>query len=129
MPYIDKMPAWLRWILLPFASIGAYIIINLIVGIVGSLFDFLSNSPYSSNFSKYVIAPGFAGYGAISVIAILSPAGHLKAVLGGAGFWMFVFGFSTFFALLKPGWGLFLSIGFSVAGVIYGFMEITKKDQ
>ncbi len=128
MTFIEKLPAWLRWMLMPFASIGTYVVVNFVVGIVGSLLDFLSRSPWGSSFSTHVVAPAVAGYFAIATIAVVAPAGRATASLAGSGCWMFVFGVATFFALLNPGWGTLLPVAFSVAGLISGLIAVTESN-
>lgn len=128
MTFIEKLPAWLRWTLLPIASVGTYVVVNFVVGIVGSFLDFISRSPWGSNFSTHVVAPALAGYWAIATIAVVAPAGRATASLVGTGCWMFVFGVATFFALLNPGWGTLLPVAFSVVGLIFGLMAVTESN-
>jgi len=129
MSFNINPPDWLRWILLPVASIGTYVVANFLVGIVGSLLDFLSRSPWGSNFSTHVVAPGIAGYSAIAVIDSVAPAGRASAALAVAGCWMFVFGAATFFAFLNPSWATFLPIIFSVVGLVNGLMGVNDSNR
>ena len=128
MTIIEKLPSWLRWTLLPLASIGTYVVVNFVVSIIGSLLDFLSRSPWGSNFSTHVVAPGLAGYWAIAAIAVVAPGGRATASLVGSGCWMFVFGAATFFALLNPGWGTLLPVACSVVGLIYGLTAVNESN-
>ncbi|HAC90995.1 MAG TPA: hypothetical protein DCF63_10255 [Planctomycetaceae bacterium] len=118
--FIARFPSWLRWLLLPVASVGTYIVVTIVVGIVGSLLDFLSRSPWGSNFSTHVVAPGVAGYCSVLALAVVAPSAQGRTALVGTALWMFVFGALTYFAFLNPGWGSFLPVVFSIFGAVSG---------
>lgn len=119
----ERMPNWLRWVLLLPGILVAYVITHVVTVVGGSFADFMSGTVYGTNMTKYILAPGFAAYCAVGFIGWLKPRPHKPAGVVGTGFLMFLFGAFAFFAVLDPGWRTILPVVASTIGAGMAFFE------
>lgn len=121
--FIDRIPNWLRWVLLLPGTVLVYLIVHVVVAVVGSFLDFMSGTPYGTNMTKYLIAPGFAGYWAVGFVYMLQPSPRYPATVVGTGFMMFLFGAASFYAVLDPSWRAVVPVVASTVGAWMAFVQ------
>ena len=79
MDFVNKLPNFLRWLLLPFASIIAWWLVNFLGQYAAKLIIFLSNPAggWGENFFLYLLNPGISGYCAVYVAMLFAPSKRL----------------------------------------------------
>ena len=79
MDFVNKLPNFLRWLLLPFASIITWWLVNFLGQFAAKLIIFLSNPAggWGENFFLYLLNPGISGYCAVYVAMLFAPSKRL----------------------------------------------------
>jgi hypothetical protein len=131
MHLIYKLPNWLRWLLLPIASILSWLLVNFIGKIATKILVFLSGpTGLSENFFEYFLNPGISGYCAIQVAMAFAPK-HKKNVGYTAAFlWVVLFGVVLVFNTMLKEWPSVLSSITTIAGcaiAMYGPIPEEEK--
>ena len=82
MEYIEKLPSWLRWILLPFGCVLAMLLVHLLARIFfwlqGRMLG-LGDGAWLQLVTDYVISGGLTGYATVQVGSMIAPS-HRKIV-------------------------------------------------
>lgn len=117
MNLIYMLPRWLRWILLPFASVICWLLVNLLARLAAKIFLFLSSpGVWSENFFEYFLNPGIAGFCAVYVAMIFAPNNKKFVGYVAAFLWVGFAGASAFFNLMLNEWPALLSSITTIAG-------------
>lgn len=110
MDFIEKIPNFWRWILIPISSIFTWLLVLFVGKIVGKLVVFIqAGLGYSENFFEYLLNPGLAGYFAVLIAILFAP--RKKRIVGivlGV-FWVMVAGIMAFAAVLISNWASLLA--------------------
>jgi hypothetical protein len=132
MEIILKLPNWLRWILLPFASILTLIIINFLGKIATKIIIFLTTQGWSENFFEFLLIPGISGYCAVYIAMVIAP--NNKKIVGYsiAFFWIAMAGALAVLNFMLKEWPSVLQSITIIAGCIIAIYdplqdEITYK--
>jgi hypothetical protein len=130
MNLICKLPKWLRWILLPFASVIGWFLVNLLAKLASKIFMFLSSpGGWSENFFEYVLNPGIAGFCAVYIAMIFAPK-HKKFVGYAAAFlWVGFAGALAFFNIMLKEWPALLSSITTIAGCAFAIYEPPPEEE
>lgn len=116
---IERIPAWIRWILTVPASVLTYFLVNAAGNLLGLIANFVYVSTFNRNFFSHIFGPAIAGYCSIAVVSSLAPGGkHVMALLT-AGLWWTVFGALTFISVSTLEWKSLLPVFFSGAGTYW----------
>ena len=124
MNLIYKLPKWLRWILLPFASVIGWFLVNLLAKLASKIFMFLSSpGGWSENFFEYVLNPGIAGFCAVYIAMIFAPK-HKKFVGYAAAFlWIAIAGALAVFNFMLREWPSVLQSVTTIAGCVFAIYD------
>ena len=130
MNLIYKLPKWLRWILLPFASVIGWFLVNLLAKLASKIFVFLSSpGGWSENFFEYVLNPGIAGFCAVYIAMIFAPK-HKKYVGYVAAFlWVGFAGALAFFNIMLKEWPALLSSITTIVGCAFAMYEPPPEEE
>jgi hypothetical protein len=125
--YIDKLPSWLRWILILPASLSVYVLANLLANFAGKLLNFFSREPWSDKLFTHLVSPGVAGFFAIAIAIALAPRAKPTVAFVITGVWLFVYGASITFAFLTGDWRSAIP-GFVSAGTaIWAYVQFKSE--
>jgi hypothetical protein len=120
MNLIYKLPKWLRWILLPFASVICWFLVNLLAKLAAKIFIFLSSpGVWSENFFDYFLNPGIAGFCAVYIAAIFAPNNKKIVCYVAAFLWVCFAGALAFFNIMLKEWPALLSSITTIAGCAF----------
>lgn len=111
---VNKIPAWLRWPMIPVASVITAIVVWVLATIAAKLFVFLGGDRgMSENFFLYLIVPGITGYFSVAATAIVAPRfKKLTAIVFGS-IWISLAGGWTglkFFTVIASNWKILIPI-------------------
>lgn len=116
--FIEKLPAILRWILIPIASVLSYVIVSMAVNIGGWIVTFLSSDRggWGINFWTYLISPGLSGWVAVYISAILAPNGKRATAIVLAGVWFLLSGIFAYTSVMTGQWANLIAVVSTAAG-------------
>lgn len=126
----NKIPAWLRWPLIPVTSVITAIMVWILATIAAKLFVFIGGDRgMSDNFFQYLIVPGIAGYCSVTASAIIAPRfKKLTAIIIGS-IWIALAGGLTFFTILAFEWKNLLLIASICIGCAYAALSSYEETQ
>ena len=127
--YFEKLPDWLRWILIIPASILAYFLVNFLANISGQLLNFFSREPWSDKMFTHLISPGLAGFFAIAIAIALAPRARPTVSFLITGFWLVTYGALVIFAFLAGDWKSAIPGVVSAGTAIWAFAEFKSKSE
>lgn len=90
--FIQRTPAPVRWGLWLPTSVATFLIVHVGVMLGGKLMVFMSKGGWGDNFVEYLLAPGLAGYLAITFPMTFVPSPRRATALVLALLWMAVLG-------------------------------------
>ncbi len=126
--YCDKMPRWLRWILLFPASVLFYVLANFLINIAGKLLDFFYRDPvWSDKIFTHLISPGVAGFYAVGVAIAIAPGAKSTTALFITGTCLMIYGGAGFFAAMIGDWGAVIPCVVSAVAAIMGYSDFKSK--
>ena len=102
--YFDKLPEWLRWILLIPGSLLIYVLANLLTNIAGKLLEFFSRDPWSDKLFTHLVSPAVAGFFSIAIAIALAPRAKPTVAFLATGVWFLIYGALITFAFLTGDW-------------------------
>lgn len=130
MNLIYNLPKWLRWILLPFASILCWFLVNLLAKLAAKIFMFLSSpGGWSENFFEYVLNPGIAGFCAVYIAMILAPKNKKFVGYAVAFLWVGFAGALGFFNFMLNEWPALLSSITTIAGCAFAIYQPPPEEE
>jgi hypothetical protein len=107
MEYVEKLPGWLRWVLLPFACVLA----TIVVSIAARLFFWLQarmiglgDGAWLELITNSVIAGGLTGYATVHVGCLVAPSNRRAVSLVVGGVVVMLSGLSIFLMLARHQW-------------------------
>jgi cytochrome bd-type quinol oxidase subunit 2 len=130
MNLIYKIPNWLRWILLPFASIISLILVNILAKLAAKIFMFLSSpGGWSENFFEYFLNPGIAGFCAVYVAMVFAP--KKKKLVGyiAAFIWIVIAAALAVFYIMTKEWPTLLASATTIAGCVFAIYEPPSEEE
>lgn len=120
MNYIDKVPNWLRWILVPIASIIAGVLIT----VMGRIFFWLQAKMSGIGEGAWldliwtsVFVGGVTGFGLIYAGAHIAPSGKKMVALCLGALWIMAGGTSIYLSILKSNWWEVVEIVSTIVGI------------
>ena len=123
-----KLPNWLRWILIPFASFLTWIVVTFATNIMAKILVFFDNGRgWGENFFLYFLNPGVASYFGVYAAALMAPKGKFTTALVIAAIFVVICGASTFFTVLTAQWKYLLSITSTVVGCGAAVLQIREE--
>ena len=127
--YFEKLPDWLRWVLIIPSSILVYFLANLIVNIAGKLLDFFSRDPWNEKLFTHLISPGVAGFFAVAIAIALAPRARPFVSFLITSIWLFVYGGLLTFAFLAGDWKSAIPCLISAVAAIMAFIQYKSEHQ
>jgi len=100
----EKLPGWVRWILILPASVMTYFLVNLLSNIAGPVLNFFSRDPWSDKFFTHLVSPGLGGYASIAIAIAMAPKWQGQVGLLMTGVWLLVYGAATMLAFSNGDW-------------------------
>lgn len=132
---VNKIPAWLRWPMIPVASVITSVVVWVLASIVAKLWVFLGGDRgMSDNFFQYLLVPGFAVYCSVKVAAVIAPTFKKITAIVFGSIWISLAGGMTFFTVIAGEWkGLItiasICIGCGIAALeSYGDAQYSVSD-
>lgn len=126
--YCEKLPKWLRWIVLFPVSVLFYVLANFLLNIGGKLLEFFSrDSPWSDKIFTHLISPGVAGFYAVGVAIAMAPGAKSTTALLITGVWLMIYGGAAFFAAMVGDWGAVIPSVVSAGAAIMGYSDFKSK--
>lgn len=126
--YCEKLPSWLRWILVLPTTVLFYVLANFLLNIAGKLLEFFSrDSPWSEKIFTHLISPGVAGFYAVGVAIAMAPGAKSRMALLITGVWLMFYGGAAFFAAMLGDWGAVIPSVVSAGAAIMGYLDFKSK--
>ena len=126
--YCEKLPSWLRWILVLPTTLFFYVLANFLLNIAGKLLEFFSrDSPWSDKIFTHLISPGVAGFFAVWVAIAMAPRAKSRTALLITGIWLMIYGGAAFFAAMVGDWGAVIPCVVSAGAAIMGYSDFKSK--
>ena len=130
MHLIYKLPNWARWILLPFASILTWFLVNVLGEIAAKILLFLSNpSGWSENFFEYFLNPGISGFCAVYIAMAFAPRKKKFVGYTAAFLWVAFAGALSFFNFMLKDWPALLSSITTIVGCAIAIHEPIPEEE
>lgn len=130
MNLIYKLPKWLRWILLPFASVVCWFLVNLLAKLASKIFMFLSSpGGWSENFFEYVLNPGIAGFCAVYIAMVFAPKNKKIVGYAAAFIWVAIAGALAVFNFMLKEWPALLSSITTIVGCAIAIYEPIAEEE
>ena len=127
--YFEKLPDWLRWILILPASLLVYVLANVLTNIAGKLLEFFSRDPWSDKVFTHLVSPGVAGFFAIAIAIALAPRAKPTVAFLITGVWLLIYGALITFAFLTGDWKSAIP-GFVSAGTaIWAYVQFKSEQR
>ena len=123
----EKIPNWIRWILICPISVLTYFLVNMLSNIAGTVLNFFSRDPWSDKFFTHLVSPGFAGFASIAIAIALAPKGQRQVGLLITGVWLLVYGAITMLAFANGDWKSAIPGIVSAAASIFAYVELKPK--
>ena len=123
----EKIPNWIRWILICPISVLTYFLVNMFSNIAGTVLNFFSRDPWSDKFFTHLVSPGFAGFASIAIAIALAPKGQRQVGLLITGVWLLVYGAVTMLAFANGDWKSAIPGIVSAAASIFAYVELKPK--
>jgi hypothetical protein len=123
----EKIPNWIRWILICPISVLTYFLVNMFSNIAGTVLNFFSRDPWSDKFFTHLVSPGFAGFASIAIAIALAPKGQRQVGLLITGVWLLVYGAVTMLAFANGDWKSAIPGIVSAATSIFAYVELKPK--
>ena len=123
MQLIYKLPDWVRWILLPFASIISWLLVNILAKFAAKILLFLSNTGWSENFFEYFLNPGFAGFCAVYSGMVFAPKNKKLSGYVVAFLWIALSAALAVFDIMTTQWPALLASITTIAGCYFAICE------
>jgi len=108
---VNKVPNWIRWPLIPIASVITAVVVWALASIAAKILVFLGGDRgFSDNFFQYLIVPGIGSYCSVTAAAIVAPKFKKIAAIVLGSVWIFLAGGLTFFTVMSAEWKSLISI-------------------
>lgn len=120
----EKIPNWIRWILICPLSVLTYLLGNMITNIAGTLLNFFSRDPWSDKVFTHLVSPGVAGYASVAVAIALAPKGKIKVGLLITGVWLIAYGAVIMLAFANGDWKSAIPGIASAATAVYAYVQL-----
>jgi len=120
MSFIDKIPNFIRWLLVPVVVVLTALIVWLVAGILAKIFIFMSDSRYGTgmlgeNFFDYILIPGLGSFSSVIAAAIMAPKFEKIVAITVGCFWLMISGGMAYAAFILANWpGLLVTVSISV---------------
>jgi hypothetical protein len=125
--YCDKLPSWLRWILIFPASLLVYVLANILTNIAGKLLEFFSRDPWSDKLFTHLVSPGVAGFFAIAIAIALAPRAKPTVAFLITGIWLLIYGALITFAFLTGDWRSAIPGLVSAGTTIWAYVQFRSE--
>ena len=102
---LEKIPEWVRWILIPFVALLTVTVVWFVALIAAKVFIFLGDDRgFSENFFTYLLNPGVATYCSVNASVSVAPRYKNATAISVSALWIFIAGGLTFFILHNHDW-------------------------
>jgi hypothetical protein len=134
MELIEKLPNWLRWILVPFAVVLTFLIVsilsNLFFWFQGNMLG-IGEGAWLDQIWKNILSPAITGFASVYLGVFCAPSKRKIVALVIGAILVMLGGFSLFSLLSRGDWWGVLNVVATVGGIggaIYGVFE-DKSEQ
>lgn len=126
---VERLPAFLRWILIPLVSVLGYVLVSLIVNIAGLIITFISadRGGFGINFWTYLISPGLSGYFAVYSSAIIAPSGKRVTAIIMGGTWFVLAGIFAYTSIVVGQWSNLIAVVSTVVGCGIALAHVQRE--
>jgi hypothetical protein len=130
---VEKIPNFLRWILIPIVSVLAYLITSVLVNVGGTILTFLSmeRGGWGQNFWTYLASPGLSGFVAVYSSAILAPKAKRGTAILVFAIWLVLAGGIAALSVFQRDWPQMLAVVSTIVGcgaAFFGVQEEVKRE-
>ena len=125
--YFNKMPGWLRWILVLPASLLVYVLAELLTNMAGNLLEFFSRDPWSHKLFTHLLSPGVAGFYAIAIAIALAPKAKPIVAFSITAVWLVIYGAAFTIAFLTSDWRSAIPGLVSTGTAIWAYVQFKSE--
>jgi hypothetical protein len=127
--FIERLPSFFRWILIPLVSVLGYLLVSLIVNIAGLIMTFISvdRGGFGINFWTYLISPGLSGYFAVYSSAIIAPSGKRVTAIIMGGTWFMLAGIFAYTSIIIGQWSNLIAVVSTVVGCGFALVHVQTE--
>ena len=120
MEYIQRIPNWLRWVLIPFSSVITLLLVTIIANMAGKLMVFFGGDRgFDEKFYSYLLSPSLAGFCSVYVAMMFAPTGKIGTGIFMSCFWCAAYGALAFFSVLTSQLSLLIPVAAGSIGSVY----------
>jgi hypothetical protein len=127
--FIERLPSFLRWVLIPLVSVLGYVLVSLIVNLAGLIMTFISaeRGGFGINFWTYLISPGLSGYFAVYSAAIIAPSGKRVTAIIIGGTWFMLAGIFAYTSIVTGQWSNLIAVVSTVVGCGFALTHVQRE--
>ena len=123
MSFIDKIPNFIRWLLVPVVVVLTALIVWVLSTIASKVIVFISETGgygyaggfLSANFFDYILNPGLGSFASVIAAAIMAPKFEKAVAITIGCLWLMVSGSMAYAAVILANWpGLLVTVSISV---------------
>lgn len=126
---VERIPNLIRWLLIPLASLLAYVLTGFVINILGAIFVFISSvyGGWNQKFFTYLVSPGVSGFAAIYISVILAPLAKRAVAIFISAVWFVIAGGMLAFAYWNTDWGLSLAVVSTAVGCGFALSMVQEE--
>jgi hypothetical protein len=120
MEYIQKIPNWIRWCLIPVSSAFTLLLVTIIANIVGKLLVFFGGDRgFDEKFYSYLLSPLLAGFCSVYVAMMFAPTRKIGTGIFMSSLWCAAYGALAFFSVVSSQFVVLIPVVAGCVGSIY----------
>ncbi len=128
--FFEKIPNWLRWILVPITTVLTAVVVWFLAGIAAKIMVFFDGGRgWGENFFQYLLIPGFAIFWSVMTGALMAPRYRSSTALILGALWSFGAGVFTFFSVLTSTWASLIAIGSMCLGLVMATLSQASEPE
>jgi hypothetical protein len=131
MDFIERLPNWLRWILVPVSSVLAMFIVNILARLffwLQARFLGLGEGAWLELIWKNVLSGGVTGFAMVYIGVMTAPFGKKVVALVLGGLFVMLGGLSFLMALGKEDWWGATEVGFTIVGLGFAIFHVFEEE-
>jgi hypothetical protein len=132
MNTVEKLPHWLRWILVPLSAVLALIIVNTIARIffwIQSRFLGLGEGAWLELIWRHILTGSLTGFSVIYISALVAPAGKKVTSLVIGALFVMIASVSILAALEKKDFWAAVELVCTITGLGIGIYTVFEQEQ
>jgi hypothetical protein len=120
MEYIEKIPNWIRWCLIPISSALTLLLVTIIANIAGKLLVFFGGDRgFDEKFYSYLVSPLLAGFCSVFVAMMFAPTRKMGTGMFMSSLWCAAYGALAFFSVMSSQFAILISVVAGCVGSVY----------